>query len=82
MPFLERETPSIGGSSQDGIEKGGLLEGGLRSLLPRGRGGGGGQKVEGLKGGLKGGLRRGGFSKALQGGFSRGFSRGLERGGA
>ena len=42
-------------SAKGGLEKGGLLEGGLRSPLPRGRGGGGGgQKVEGLKGGLNG----------------------------
>ena len=40
---------------EGGLEKGGLLEGGLRSPLPRGgAGGGGGQKLEGLKGGLKG----------------------------
>ena len=48
------------------LAKGGLRR--LRSPLP-GRGGGGGEKVEGLKGGLKGGLRRGGFSRGLQGGF-------------
>ena len=52
-------------SAEGGLEKGELLEGGLRSPLP----GRGGEKVEELKGGLKGGLRRGGFSRGLQGGF-------------
>ena len=48
------------------LAKGGLRRGGFSNCLG---GGGGGEKVEGLKGGLKGGLRRGGFSSGLQGGF-------------
>ena len=51
--------------------KGGLRRGGFSKGLekPPAWEGGGGEKVEGLKGGLKGGLRRGGFSRGLQGGF-------------
>ena len=52
--------------------KGGLLE---RELETRG---GGGQKVEGLKGGLEGGLRRE-LLWSLKGGFSRGLEGRLEK---
>ena len=59
-----------------GLEKGELLEGGLRSPLP----GRGGEKVEGLKGGFEGGFEKGGLLKGATRGLLKRALRGASEG--